>query len=133
MNREQFLFIHYTTPQYKVAQEHLRANGFNTITWEYFTGNFGSVLRYLEKIANYVWDKFNIDETEIFTSIIEKKFIGNDIEFEKLKEHPLFKTHTHVIMSCYGHDDIHYELLTVNELVNIEKDLHHAIYKALNS
>ena len=131
MNREQFLFSHYTTPQYKVAQQHLRANELNTITWENFTGDFASVLRYLEKISNYIWESFGIDETEIFTRIIKKTSIPKD-ELNEISENPLYNTHTHLIMNCYGSDDISYTLLTINEVVNIEKDIHNALYQALN-
>jgi hypothetical protein len=125
---------YWMNENYKKAESYLRENELNTITWEHFTGDFNSVINYLEKIANHIWKIFEIDETEVFTEIQPiSSFNGWDEKYLPSKQQ--MKGHTHLMFyGAYdweGGQDV--KVLTVQDLQDIEARLHHAIVEGLNN
>lgn len=124
----------YQTRQNGIATKYLREVELNSITWEYFTGDFGSVINYLEKVANHIWKKWGIDKTEVFTSVFHVKDLKghNEKDFPKTTYH-----YTHVIMEDTGAltEDgdygVHLVAVTVDTLKEIEYDLHCTIAQQL--
>ena len=120
----------YMTKEYSIATNYLRENGLNSITWEHFTGDYTSVLHYLERIAIHVWEKFQIDETEVFGSIFHKNTIAKWAEENKPTAKEL-NGHTHIVMHGYTDEDTYVTVLTVDELKQIENNIHCAILNGL--
>ena len=123
------------TRENAVATKYLREVGLNSITWEHFTGDFKSVITYLEKIANHIWETFKVDETEVFTEISSKKFLeGWDKKY--LPDNLDF--HTHVIMehtgsmTAEGDYAVKVSVVDVDFLKNLEHSLHRAITQELD-
>lgn len=121
---------YYTTKEYGVATSYLRGNGLNSITWEHFTGDYKSVLNYLEKIANHIWDKFRVDETEVFGTIFYKSTVDKWDEQYKPKASELYG-HTHIVMHGCTDESTYATALTIDELKVIENRLHYAIMQGL--
>ena len=127
--------VFYITRANKVATEYLRSVGLNSITWEHFTGDFKSVINYLEKIANHIYDVWGIDHTEIFTSIFHKSVLKG---WDK-KYIPNLYGHTHIIMSenglmtAYGDYDVNIQVVDVDFLKSLEHDLHCTILNQVES
>lgn len=127
--------VFYITKANKVATEYLRSVGLNSITWEHFTGDFKSVINYLEKIANHIYDVWGIDQTEIFTSICHKSVLKGWDE----KHIPNLKGHTHICMNengsmtAYGDFDVNIEVVDTDFLKRLEYDLHCTIANQVES
>lgn len=124
----------YLTPQRGKATKHLRSVGLNSITWEHFTGDFDSVIRYLEKVSKYIWGKWEIDTTEFYNAIVTKEFLKSWDEKYLPKD---WKYHSHFIIEETGHVsefgdwDCIVKVLDVHTLASFENDLHSIIAEKL--
>jgi|SRR6185312_1538638 len=120
------------TTAHTIATKYLRNEGLNSITWEYFTGDFKSVITYLEKIANHIFDTWKIDHTEIFSNILPKKALkGWDENYLPSNLADNLKFHTHIMMEDTGSDSAYISVVDVDFLKNLECSLHCTIAQQL--